>query len=690
MGRIRFKCPDMHDFDLAPVDCPWATPSQSLGGPNAGTFTHPCIGDWVWISLEKQHPFGPIWTGFATPTRRKFYTNAQVSQPTPTPLNEDGKLGERPKDYDPAYLPKDGRPMIIVRQTRYGNADIDSAIGFNPAEHKDPPPPPDHDALQKAKFQQAKAAPEVNNPDRKYMARVTKYGIISMLSDQGYWWKKDGEYGEFTGDHKLDAEFEAKRWLYLQKLLNEGNPRTNDGKYDSRRWAAITRYGSRIEMRDTGWAQAGPVPSKSREGELGPARILSKETVGDYRWIKIRTKGGMLLQGSDIGFHAADDEFIKRKLLDESGTRSEKEDEYWKGKDARWWRMITRYGIKFVLDDRGSDSKAAHRKEDPRGNGFLLKGRRSAAAKMKRVVGKPRGFHFEANENDAANRMLLSSPMGLAAELNDRYQYLGLAASMGQKFTPKWMGLKENEFGRIPMVLKNFERNSHHLKLDHDNEYLRLKTRGGNGPRAMSPANPSGVAGDELQAGLEARDGREGDGPWTELVDCQHRGMWLSKRHRLGIWRARKGNKMYMWMDDQRKKIVLYNNEADGTLEIFCAGKVNVISRDDVTVSADNNLRLRAGNAIHMTAGSTKLTLDEAGVRTNKNYYGRMLYARVCGLKVGNKKVTGGCPQPGGTRVGRLRPPTLPRALEPTDRGKTYNGPFEECPLEEVEHPLPQ
>ena len=78
MMRIKFKCPDMHDFDLTPEQCPWAVPAPELGGKRAGRFVHPVIGDWVWITFERQHPYGPIWTGFADPTRRKVYTYPQM------------------------------------------------------------------------------------------------------------------------------------------------------------------------------------------------------------------------------------------------------------------------------------------------------------------------------------------------------------------------------------------------------------------------------------------------------------------------------------------------------------------------------------------------------------------------------------------------------------------------------------
>lgn len=692
MGRVRFKCPDMHDFNLVDSDCPWAVPSFDLGGKRAGRFSHPCIGDWIWITFEKQHPYGPVWVGFATPTRRKYYAYPAVFQVTPLSVNPDGKPANRPNDYDQDYLPKDGRPMAHGWVDRYGNADIHSSVGFYPEEHKQAPPSADYDALQQAKFEQKTTSPEVNAPDKKYMARVTKYGWMFIQSDQGYHWKKDGELGEFEGSAEKDEQFETKRWKALQKALNEGEPGG-----DHRRAMLIGRYGTRFEMRDTGWAQQGPVPSKSREGEFGPARTLSKESKQDLRWAKLRTKGGWLLQAYDKGFDPAEDKFVKRKINAELGTRSEREDLHWKDKDARWFRIVGRHGFKFVIDERGTDSKNADKVELPRGNGILLKGRRTPSAKGVVKKGNPRGFFFEFNENDQANHTMWGTPMGQVVEMNDRYQYLLIAATLGRKWSPKHQGLKENEFIGKPGMSKNPERSSYHLKLDHDNEYLRLKTRGGRGPRAMAPSNKSAVKKSELQQGLEARDGAGGDGPWVEVVDSQHRGMWLSKFSQLGVWRGKKGRKMYQWFDDKRRKIVIYNNEAKGTIEIFANRQVNVITNGNAKVSAGGNLDLYSGRSIRMQAGDTRLTVNASGIHTNKNFYGRKMFAEVCRLQVrlkGNKCgcraeiVQRGCQRPGGARVSKGQSPTMPVKIEPVDRGQTYNEPFDDCPKNEIEHPI--
>jgi len=678
--RVRFKCPDLHDFDLSPEDCPWAVPSNDLGGFRSGRFSHPCIGDWVWITFERGHPYAPVWVGFANPTRRKLYTYPQVFQITPLSVNEDGKPADRPSDYDESYLPKDGRPMMHGWQDRYGNIDIHSAVGFYPKDHDITPPPPDHDAIQKSTFDQKRAKPEINNPDKKYMSRVTKYGHMIIQGDQGYYWKKDDDIGEFSGEFKNDEEFETKRWLYIQRLLNENKPKSDEPFGDQRRMTFLTRYGHRIECRDVGWAQRGPIPSKSRQGEYGDKTILSQETENDFRWIKIRTKGGMLFQAYDKGFHPDSDSFIKRRLIDEQGHLSESEHIHWKHKDARWIRLVSRHGLKFVIDDRGTDDKRSHKRELPRPNGILIKGRRTPAAKMRTASGKPRGFFWDFNENDACNHTMWGSPLGQSVEMNDRYQYMMMAVSMGKGWVRKWRNLKENEFIRKPMMIRNPERTAYHLKLDHENEYLRLKTRGNKGPKPKRSSNPSGVGKSEINQGFEAHDGSNGDGPWVEVVDCQRRGMWLSKKYQLGVWRAKKKRKMYMWMDEKKREIVVYNR--DGKIVIYSNADVQVVSDRNINIQADGHIFMRAGRSIRMQAGTTKFTIVR-NILTNTTINASRINAFVCGVFPGPGA---GCPNPSGESVDTISPPSLPDKIEPTDRAAVYNEPFEECPIDEVEH----
>lgn len=692
MYRVRFKCPDMHDFSLSPEDCPWAVPSHELGGSRAGRFVHPCIGDWIWISFERQHPYAPVWVGFANPTRRKLYTYPQIFNVTPISLNVDGSPSPRvTTDYDNRYLPADGRPMMHGWQDRYGNIDYHSSVGYYPAEHRTKPPPADFDNVQLSAFQTQNRLPKVNAPDKKYMVRITKYGNMMLLGDQGYYWQKDGTAGEFTGDFATDEKFEAERWLYLQKLINENHPRSYDDTEkkavpfgDQRRILTMTRYGHKIECRDVGWAQEGPIPSKSRDGEYGEAVTLSKETQHDFRWIKLRTKAGMLFQAYDKGADPAKDDFITRPLLEEQGHMTEREDIHWAKKDARQMRMITRYGLKIVLDDRGTDPTKAHENEYPRANGILIKGRRSPAAKKKIVTDNPRGFYWEFNENDEANHTMWGTPLGMAMEMNDRYQYMMLAAAMGTKWASIPQGIKENEFIGKPLMVANPEKTSHHLKLDHDNEYIRLKSRSGRGHRPEDGSNPSGVGDNAEMQGVEIHDGSKGDGPWVEMVDCEGRGYWMSKNNNLSIMRGKRRSRMFIWMDESSKEIVIFGGNG---------AKVKIHSSADIELHAANDIKMQAGGSISFkssgplaaSGGGALFTVGGSGISTNGSINGSVCNAFIPGVKPGDGA---GAASPGGSSPASVSTPTIPSVIEPTDRAKTYNEPFEVCPRDEIQHPI--
>lgn len=686
MYRVRFKCPDLHDFDLRPEQCPWAVSAFDLGSKRHGRWAHPCIGDWVWITFERNHPYGPIWVGFATPTRRRFYAYPSIFNVTPVSVNENGVLEDRPKDFDENFLPKDLRPMSHGWVDRYGNLDLHSAVGFFPKEHKRSPAPVGGDAIQRAALaggvgpiQQEFALgvkPEVNSPDVKLMARVTKYGHIFLLGDQGYWWSKEGDgadsFGEFVGDHKQDEDFEIARWNYLRSLLNEGQ----SSEHDQRHILLWTRYGHKFEMRDTGWAQLGDpergtFESLSRQGEYGDPTHLSKQSKHDFRWIKLRTKGGMLFQMSDKGFHPADDEFVRRSLKDEIGAATEDEDVHWAKKDARWIRWMTRYGFKIVLDDRGSDSKGADKSDFPRGNGVLIKGRRTPGsakdAGNPEIKGKERGFYWEFNEDDEANHSTWGSPLGQAIELNDNNEYMMLAVGLGD-FSEPWRGLEENEFLLKPTRLEDVEKlkpdqKCYHLVLDHQNEFLRLKTRGGNGePPHDATKNPSGLSkGDEPQ-GLEARDGELGDGPWVELVDGEKRGLWFSKNNNLGIWRAKKGTNILIWMDDgvNKKELILHNQE--GRIQLFSNQNIEIISDANIVFKA-TDINFKATNKIKFEAGRTPFTIEANQIRT------RATISVADGDNIDDPIKAG------------------PPKIEPTDRAKTYNE-SKEIPRKAIEHPI--
>lgn len=667
MNRVRFKCPELHDDDLKPEECPWAVPCFSFGGKQAGNFVSPTIGDWIAIAFEKQHPYAPMWIGFLNPTLRRNYTLAQIANKTPVAIDDAGTQN-KVKDYDEAYLPKDGRPMVYGYEDRYGNMDYSSSVGYYPKEHETAPPPPDLDPISKKILVTVNTPPEQNKPDKKYIVRATRYGHIMIMGDQGYSWKKDGEYGDISNTDE-DVKTNANRFLYLQKLFNANKPDSTIAGGDQRRIETLTRYGHKIEMRDVGWAQPGPVSSKSREGEYSDPSYLSRETQNDERWIKIRTKGGMLIQAYDKGLDPQNDNYVKRLLLDETGTQTEQEDVYWKNKDARFIRIVTRHGYKLVLDDRGSSTTASETDPTPTGNGILLKGRRIQGC-SRGNGDRQVGYYFEMNENDTTNHSSWGSPLGQQIEINDKHQYMMLASRLGDDWAMEWQGLKENEFIGKPMMQADPEHSSHHLKIDADNEYIRFKTRANKGSPSYKSTVSSGVGDGAEHQGFEAHDGSNGDGPWVELVDCENRGFWFSKKYSLGVWRSSSSNNMYTLFDDKNKQIVIHNNEATGVVEIYSARYINIISDLDINIRAGRSINMLAGDSVNIGGSASRLTVSNV-VKTN---------TQVRGLSF--------LPVPGANQVVNVNPTTGYTNLMPSDRAKTYNGPFDAADRAEIEHPI--
>lgn len=756
MGRVRFLCPEMHNSTMSVGDAPFALPAPGFGGPRCGLFSTPCIGDGVWISFEKQHPFGPIWFSGADPTRQRYYTRLQVSNPSPVSLSVDAQPQGIPEDYDVDYLPKDGRPMSYGYTDRYGTSVVSSAVGFFPTTHSLAAPPAEYDPYAASLYLNAKAKPEVNSPDRKYHAEITKYGNILQLSDVGYYWyKEDGLAiaGEFIGDPTIDENFENTRFKYLQKLLNEGHPSTANNRVgiqgtDQRKAAILTRYGHKWEQRDVGYAQPGPMVNVARKGEYGDGQLLSLESKNDMRWLKWRSKAGNLYQAIDVGYDPAYNLNIQKTNLEDAGYGSEQEDVNFANKDMRMLRLVTAGGLKFVLDDRGADVADPIGHPWPCSNGFLLKGRRPAGSfglkppdavratasavtvngaiteiavlnpgseyvttpkvtiRDKTNEGRgaiaqavvvngivavinilspgmqyadpyveiepppyARGFYLEANENDLSNHLTIGSPLGSVFELNDRYQYSMITNGLGKEYTMPWKGIQENEFLREPTILKNPEFSSYHLKLDLQNEYLRLKTRGGKGigPEIAGggAVNPSGV-GNGIQAGLEAHDGQKGDGPWVELVDSENRGFWFSKQHNMGVWRGKDGRKTYFIIDDNNDTISIVNGQPGGTIQLYSAGDINMRSEQRINMYAGQGINLSSPQSMVIAGGSARLGMQGVGINVT------------------------GIPSIGTISPPIIPPPlpNIPSKLVPTDRGATYNGPFESCPDAEIEHQL--
>jgi hypothetical protein len=610
--RVRVKIPELHDHDLKPQECPWADRAPWLGGKNAGAWMHPCIGDIVWVSFEKNHPYGIIWTGFAMGTRRKRYPLESIFTISPQAVKEDETPDEKPQDYLLNYLPKDRRPMSFGQRDRYGSADILSSVGFFPDEHKKQPAPTGQDAISKKQFEEGEP-PRVNEPDKKYTARITKYGTFVVQSDIGYYWKKpnkdqeDDGFGEFTGKFDEDRDFEVERYKFITRLFNEDQP--NSIKRDQRRFEVRTRAGHKFEMRDVGWAQAGGGRSvcedvgqtKSRD-DYGGKRTLSRWKDSDERWVKLRTKGGHIIQAMDMGFHPEEDLFYSNSLMNEIGAQHDEEETHeWTKRDARQIRIVTRWGTKFVLDDRGTDGLAAEFNEVPRGNGWLLKTRRSWETEPSTA----RGFGFEAVDKDELDTSRWYSPKSKVIEMNDRSDYVMMCTDTKTEISRPWQKLAENEFALKQSMTEKPEADTYHLKLDKLHGYVRLKTASG-GDNGRRP-QPLGLLGADtgLNQGLEARDGRVGDeGPWAELVDIEHRGLWLSKKQKMGIWRSKEGKEQYIMIRDGDNSIVLRNAE-DGPLQIFCKKDVEIIAEQNIAMKAGRRISLKAGSSLELEAGGT-------------------------------------------------------------------------------------
>ena len=565
IGRVRVRIPELHNKDVKRDELPWAAAAFSLGGKGCGWWGSPIIGDIIFVQFEKNHPYSPIWVGSATPTRRKFYPLQSVHGITPLAVNDKGEPADSPSDYQKEYLPKDERPMSVGVRDRYGTFFMLSSTGFFPKEHEEQAASAGTDGVAKSEFKAARAAPVENEPDTKYAVLHTKYGHTFIMNDVGYDWKK-----EFKGDHNEDEGFEIARTKYLQKLFNEDKPK----EHDQRRIELRTRYGHKFELRDVGF-------KKNRPGEFDKQVDVSKEGDRDERWIKLRTKGGHVIQSIDKGNDPEADKFVKQLLKTDKGVDLDGEDEEDFKDDARQIRFVTRHGAKLALDDRGSDKTDADKKEDPRGNGVLIRTRR--------------GFTIDANDKDPANRLMIMSPNSQVIDINDRFEYLMMSTDTAKKIPEEFKGLKGNEFSKTVALTHDPEKTSYHLKLDKKNHYVSLKT-------------PEGQ-------GIEMRDGDAPCASFTETTGPEDRGMFMSRDHDRAVWRSKRDD-MYIALDDGQQ-LILIKNEAD-KIQIYAKGNIEVISEADICLKAAKNISLKAGNQINMeAAGGTQFTVRAGHCGTN-------------------------------------------------------------------------
>jgi hypothetical protein len=565
MHRVRFKLPELHNEDLKPEQCPWAAPDPAMGGRRAGFWASLCKGDWVWINFEKGHPYGPIWSGAADPTRRKMYALESIYGRTQIALNEKGEPAGAPDDFDKDYLPKDERPMSTGFKDRYGNLLMFGSVGFFPKEHAKKPAPAGTDPVTKGDFKASEKPPEENKPDLKFMTQLTKYSNYCIISDVGYKWKN-----EFDGDFEEDEEFEIKRWKYLQKLLAEDEP---EG-FDQRRIEWRTRFGHKLEMRDVGW-------KKSRDGEFEDQKELTDVEGKDEKtqlWVRAATKDGSYMRMWSKGADLEKNNFVKRLNKSDVGVKPFDDDKFGDGQgDTRGFFFCSPRQNIIAIDDAGADPKDPQNKEQPFPNGFFAGGWRDGHF-----------FGCEYNLKDELQRWLMYTASGHGLEINQKWDYIALTTKPPQTIARKFDG----PYKRIPWALKtykglNVEKHSFHLVLDEKNKYVRLKT-----PKFQ---------------GIEARDGGGENGcggTWMEMRDEDDRGIWMSKDNNFAVWRGKK-KKKYICLNDDTDYIIIRNELKN--VQIFAQKDVEIIAQSNIKMKASANIDMQAGGSVNIQGSDVKV-----------------------------------------------------------------------------------
>jgi uncharacterized protein YfdQ (DUF2303 family) len=163
-------------------------------------------------------------------------------------------------------------------------------------------------------------------------------------------------------------------------------------------------------------------------------------------------------------------------------------------------------------------------------------------------------------------------------------------------------------------------------------------------------------------AGLEVRDAPAGNA-WTEVVDVDNRGIWFSTQNNIGIWRAKKGKKLYVWMDDSSNQIVLHNNE--GKIQIFSKAAVEVIGKE-VNIQGESKVTIRAGSSIDFQVGGGRFSFDSSAFDTNADVKGKNILGKFPQIKQG-KGPPPGSPSGSGASVEKINEVPAP-TVEPSNR----------------------
>lgn len=665
MHRLRIKIPELHDWDMADRDVPWARPAPWMGGDIAGSWTNYVIGDILYVMYERNHPYHILYFGSADATRRARYVLDAVYIESPPVLDEEGQLDEVfaensfirlndgniaskksdgtkinvSLDYVENWLPHDRRPASTGLKTHYGHCFIMKEVGWNPKVHEKPATATGIDPLTSAILDQGNT-PDRNDPDAKYMAMHSKYGNYFIASDIGYEW-----WNEFQSDwdpDKLERKWERDRCNYYTKAFTEQWYKNRD----QRRIEMRTRYGHFVEMRDVGWSSARVNEYHWEDSPtIAPNKVSYPDVDGDlipvdHRWVKMRSKGGHMLQFYDKGMDAASDDFVLKKLADnEFGEFMDQECPssintpyglgFWHDRlDARFIRMATRYGFKLVMDDRGTDKKSAQAMVQPYGNGFMVKGRREGRD------GLDRGFGFEFNEKNKLNHLLMYSPKSKVVEMNDEYDYMmmstdtfGDSSSAIHHISESMKKRGDNEF-TTKIAMANLdgmgeidERNgsgsgavryhpewhTFHSKLDKRNGYVRFKT-------SYTPGIPAGV---------ESRNGTIG-GNWTEMNDHQDRGLWFSQDSARSVWRSQTLHQppsaeplLWQTLDESGSQILIINN--GNVTQVYVANNLEFIAGNEIMFTCGTKFSINAPSGVHVNTGGASHILDGGGIGTTGN-----------------------------------------------------------------------
>jgi hypothetical protein len=227
------------------------------------------------------------------------------------------------------------------------------------------------------------------------------------------------------------------------------------------------------------------------------------------------------------------------------------------------------------------------------------------------------------------------------------------------------------------------------------NEYVRLKTRAGNGKGAKGETgcDEPCVKLKALNQGIEMRDGEKlcGTGQtWTEINDADDRGLWFSHDNEFSVWRARlkdfegkPARDMHIGMSDKGKFIIIWNNEEGGKVQIWCAQDVEIKSDRHIKLDAKDSVYIKAGKKFCVEAGGAHLLLAPNVLGTDVDFNAPRSNA-----------IHTGC-APGGdagpkSPVSCVPPSVAPRFISPvapSDRAEVKNEPFDKEKEEVLEKP---